>query len=398
MKFKNKGRKIYKTKEKNYYGKTPAGKFFSAALSVLLIGGIGFIGYSVAEPIINYTKKQGDSKISAEVTAGSDTRPTESQTPGTTINVQENVNIEQYKAASLSVTDMTDVNTLRAALSGLSSSGGIEYAEVPLKVSGGKIYYASSVYEAQVSGAAVSSLTLQEIVSEIRLAGFMPSASLSMFDDNIIPRSYPQMGYVTAQSGEQWIDNSLENGGKPWTTPFSEDTVKYLKSIVQETAAAGFDKIVCSDFVFPEFRESDLALLGDDVNNSSRYLAMTSAANTMYDAAISGGSNMIMEVSAVDILKGNAEVIQPMLLEVNAVMLTIDFDELGTSVSADNTVYDFSGTTEENAAKLFGLVQEKLSDYNVSVRFRSKSLNAAELLEAQAKIADQYGCSSYVIG
>ena len=32
MKFKNKGRKIYKTKEKNYYGKSPVGKAFSVGL------------------------------------------------------------------------------------------------------------------------------------------------------------------------------------------------------------------------------------------------------------------------------------------------------------------------------------------------------------------------------
>ena len=46
---KTKGRKIYKTKEKNYYGKTPLGKAFSVALSVLLIGGLGFIGYNIVD-------------------------------------------------------------------------------------------------------------------------------------------------------------------------------------------------------------------------------------------------------------------------------------------------------------------------------------------------------------
>ena len=64
MKRKNKGRKIYKTKEKNYYGKSPVGKFMSGLLTVLLIGGIGFIGYSVAEPIINYTQHKGDKPAS----------------------------------------------------------------------------------------------------------------------------------------------------------------------------------------------------------------------------------------------------------------------------------------------------------------------------------------------
>ena len=67
MKFKNKGRKIYKTKEKNYYGKSPVGKAFSVGLTVLLIGGIGFIGYSVAEPLINYSKKKGDNPGSSSI-------------------------------------------------------------------------------------------------------------------------------------------------------------------------------------------------------------------------------------------------------------------------------------------------------------------------------------------
>lgn len=397
MKFKNKGRKIYKTKEKNYYGKTPAGKFFSAALSILLIGGIGFIGYSVAEPIINYTKKRGDSKISVESTTVT-TEASSTQATAATVNVQENVNIENYKAAALSVSDMTDINTLRSALANLTNSGDIEYAEVPLKATGGRIYYASTVNEAQMSGAVVSTLTLQEIISEIRTAGYKPVAVLSMFEDNIIPQTYPQMGYITVQSGQQWIDNALESGGKPWLTPFSDDTVSYLRNIAQEAASAGFEKVVCSDFVFPYFRDSDLALLGDDVNNSDRYLAMTSAANAVHDTILSNGSTMMLEVSAVDILRGNDDVLQPMLLDVNSIILSIDFDELGTAVSADNTVYDFSGTASENASKLIGLVEESLSDYNVAVRFTGANLSDNELLSIKEQIAVQYGYSSYVIG
>ena len=84
MKRKNKGRKIYKTKEKNYYGKSPLGKALSAALTVLLIGGIGFIGYSVAEPIINYTQHKGDKpeqETSASETTGESSAdvPTDSE-------------------------------------------------------------------------------------------------------------------------------------------------------------------------------------------------------------------------------------------------------------------------------------------------------------------------------
>lgn len=397
MKFKNKGRKIYKTKEKNYYGKTPVGKFFSVALSILLIGGIGFIGYSVAEPLINYTKKQGDNSTTTESTQNG-ASDTSSQATAATVNVQENVNIEQYKAAALSVSDMADINTLRNALQSLPAASDIDYVEVPLKVSGGKIYYYSSVYEAQMSGAIASYLTLQEIVSEVRTAGYKPAAVISMFDDNIMPLSYPQMGYITVQSGQQWIDDSLENGGKPWVTPFSDDAVAYLRDIAQEVSAAGFEKVVCSDFVFPEFRDSDLTLLGDEVSADDRYLAMTSAANAMYDTILSNGATMMMEVSVSDMLKDNAEVIEPMLLNVNTIILNIDFDELGTALAAGDTVYDFSGTAAENAVKAVELARDSLSDFNVAVRFSGTSTEESELLKAKEKVAAEYGYSSYIIG
>ena len=63
MKIKNKGRKIYKTKEKNFYGKSIPNKIFSAGLTVLFLSGVVFLGYSVAEPIMNYTKKKGDNSV-----------------------------------------------------------------------------------------------------------------------------------------------------------------------------------------------------------------------------------------------------------------------------------------------------------------------------------------------
>ena len=57
---KYKGRKIYKTKEKNYYDKSFGGKFFSLLLTLILLGGVAFIGYSFAEPMLNFSKKAGD--------------------------------------------------------------------------------------------------------------------------------------------------------------------------------------------------------------------------------------------------------------------------------------------------------------------------------------------------
>ena len=396
MKIKNKGRKIYKTKEKNYYGKSPFGKFMSGALSVLLIGGLGFLGYSVAEPIINYTRKAGDEEPSASVTETKEqTESFSADVTGNSVDVMDNISVEQYRAASVRTEDMNSTESLAAALERVPSD--TEYISVPLKAKGGGIYYASSVSEAGLCGAVKSALTLNDITTTVKAAGFKPVAELSLLNDSIFPAAYPDASYKIADGGSMWIDDALENGGKPWMTPMSDVTRSYLSALGDEVAAAGFEKVICGDVIFPPFRESDLTLLGEEVKKSDRYLSLTSLVNSLYSKFISGGTAMMLEVSAAELLSGGGEVIQPMVLDVNTLVLNVDFDEIGQSVTAPDTVYEFSGTAKENAEKIIGLVKDRLSDYNVVVRFSGKNTEQSELIKAKEVISG-YGYSSYIIG
>ena len=222
MKFRNKGRKIYKTKEKNYYGKSPAGKAFSIGLSILLIGGIGFIGYSVAEPIVNYTKKKGDDKaaVSSDVSPSSDESTSESLISPTNgdsglANAHQKMNFGTYSAAAVKEGDLMNGDTLKLALKRLPTGQDIEYIEVPLKVKGGRIYYSSSVYYAMQSQAFPEMMELDEIVDIITDSGYKPVAVVSTFYDNLLPVIDGGAGYRTADTDEQWIDNDYEAGGKP---------------------------------------------------------------------------------------------------------------------------------------------------------------------------------------
>lgn len=400
MKFKNKGRKIYKTKEKNYYGKSPVGKVFSVGLSVLLIGGIGFLGYSIAEPIINYTKKKGDQQT-IETTAA--TTQTLTDENGGVISDEtktvdsDKVNAEQYRAFVLSFSDLTGADSLQSAIKQVPADENIEYIEVPLKVSGGKIYYSSSVYTAIQSGAVQSQIGLNEIVNTIDLAGYKPVALVSTFNDNIVPQTFRDTGYLTIDDGSQWIDNDLDAGGKPWMSPFSESAVTYNAEIVNEISGAGFEKIVCSDFTFPDFRQTDVEYLGDSVVSSERYMALTSAANLLYDRIMTNGSTMMLEVSATDLLRGKNDILQPMLLKVNTIILNIDLDEISYGVYTGDTVYEFNGTPGENVKKMLDLVSKDVEDFNVAVRVSGSTVSTPELVKAAAEI-EKYGFSSYVIG
>ena len=399
MKFKNKGRKIYKTKEKNYYGKSPVGKAFSVGLTVLLIGGIVFIGYSVAEPLINYTKKKGDSTAESEMIA-SDTTPTdENGEPVTEEGAapQVPVSAEAYRAYALDPLDIADAQSIKAALKRVPSEEKIEYIEVPLKVSGGNIYYATNNYYATSSGVIQSYTKLSEIVSAISAEGYKPVALISTFNDNIIPNYFRDMSYLTVDDGSQWIDNDINAGGKPWMTPFSESAVEYNTDIAEEVAQAGFERVVCYDFVFPDFRPSDVEFLGEKVVSPDRYMALTSAANMMYDKIMTEGSKMMLEVNASDLLKGKNDVLQPMLLKVNTIILNIDLDLMSYGVYTGDTVYECTGTPVENVRKMLDLVSEDVSDFNVAVRVSGTTLSTQEMLEAKEEIVG-YGFDSYVLG
>ncbi|MDE5854612.1 MAG: putative glycoside hydrolase, partial [Ruminococcus sp.] len=354
MKRKDKGRKIYKTKEKNYYDKSPMGKFMSTILTVLLIGGIGFIGYSVAGPMIDFSKHKGDEPIEPAVTES--TEATESdETPATepdteTTSGSETKSKISYTAAVIDEADMTDLKSLQSALEAIPKNKGIEYIEIPLKATGGAIYYASSVEKAEKAGAIKSALTLEQITESVKKSGFKSSAIVSTFNDNILPVKFPEVSYWTVSDNKIWLDKNQ----KSWTAPYSQDALDYISEIISEISSSGFDKVICSDFVYPEFSERDLTNLEERLSQSDRFMSLTSSANLFYDKLLSNGASMFIEVSAYDVLSGKAEILQPMLLSANNIILNIDLDEMGNGVSDEHTFYEFKGSSTEKINKCLG--------------------------------------------
>ena len=400
MKFKNKGRKIYKTKEKNYYGKSPVGKAFSVGLTVLLIGGIFFIGFSVAGPLINYAKQKGDTVTTTapafeeEETVTDENGEIVTQVETTTVVP---FSLERYRAFTFSAMDLSDSDTLKKALKRVPADEKIEYIEVPMKETGGTVNYATKNYYATSSGIVEGGMKAKDIASAITSAGYKPVALISTFNDNVVPRYFQDMSYLTYADGTMWIDNSVEAGGKPWMNPFSENAVNYNADIVDEVTSAGFVRVVCSDFVFPDFRQSDIDILGDRVVAADRYMALTSAANMMYEKAMTNGSKMLLEVDAADILRGKKDVLQPMLLKVNNIVLNIDLDKIAYGVFTADTVYEFNGTPAENVKKMLDLVGDEFDDFNLAVRVSGAAAGIQELLEAKDEIVG-CGYDSYVIG
>ena len=394
MKLKNKGRKIYKTKEKNYYGKSPAGKFFSALLSILLIGGIGFIGYSVAGPMINYTRKQGDEEPQESETTVPEEISTETQTENSDVSTVYENKDKIYKAFFLSEYDMSSTESIKTAIERIPQEQGIEYIEVPLKLKNGKLTYESSVQEIIDSDIVQPEITLQEIARTIRKEGYTPSAHISVFADSTIPKIYPQYSYMIAETLYAWQDKNADL----WASPFSSGYNDYLTFIADEISGAGFKKIICSDLSFPEFTDRDIQEINDErLESESRYTYLADTANALYETITSNNSDMLIEVSASDVISEKSEILKPTFINADTIVVDINLDEISRGVDTGNTVYEFEGTVSENVIKMLELAKEELSDFNIAVRISGGSNNTSDILTAKDDIKEK-GYVSFVLG
>ena len=397
MKEKNKGRKIYKTKEKNIYQKSAGAKFFSVGLTVLFLGGIAFLGYSVAEPIMNFTKKKGDTDASVITTEAA---TSESGILGDIdVDIINNpaVSAAEIHGAMLNVADLGSLTSLEAAVNRVTVDSEAEYVFVPLKSTGGSINFTTVNNKAILAGASTGRLSLSDICSTIRTAGYKPVAYVSLLSDNIYPQTYPESCYKTVDDGSRWIDNSAENNGKYWLSPFTEEGKEYVNSLVNEIVSADFDHIVCADLIFPNFRASDLELLDDEVNDPERYLVLTSMMNTIYSSSLTANCSAILEVSAADVAQDRAEVLQPMVLQISTLCVNVNMDELANGIDVNGMPYDFNGSIEENLEKILGLIKDKVSDFNVIIRISGKGSENADY-NAVKEIVNKYGFKSYEIG
>ena len=105
---------------------------------------------------------------------------------------------------------------------------------------------------------------------------------------------------------------------------------------------------------------------------------------------------MFLEVPAADILKYGEDVIQPMTLKVNTLVINIDLDAIRYGVFTGDTVYDFSGTAAENTEKMLDLIADKTSSFKTVVKITGTNYNPSDIAKAEEAVK-KHGINSCII-
>ncbi len=404
----NKGIKI-KRNHKNLYRKrkSTGRKVAEVILLIVIVGGLVFLGYSVAPTVINFLNRQAaESQVESEpVWTPPVSVPSES-TPETTPKPEssqppESSEPESPKESILYAPDGTldSASTLKKYLD--SVKGSCTKVVFTLKNEKGELTYKSSVKAASdINDINKGTLTLKQIADACKAANIIPAAAISTLLDSTAPHWLDNMSYY-ASAGWMWLDDYADRGGKPWANPMADITSEYLSSLTAEIAKAGFKDIMLQNTMYPAFRAYDYNLLPSNVRASDRSDRLAEVAAACAKSA--SGAQSYIEIDAADLLSAavtdydaSAEIIQSIAKAGGCkLIVNIDASLFGQSIEIS------SGkklTVDKNAAKaikqLTAEIDKLTGENGTAVRLSGKLTDTA----AAVKAAEDAGCTLVIAG
>ena len=402
------GRKVYRRAAGNKKKRTL--KILKFFLTLVILAALVFLGYSIAKPIFNYINDKSGVNSAEEDKPWTPPVQTEEIPEETTVSeteASEEVTAAEsaeekadggFAAYQLPVTALETEDSLKAALVS-AKEGGYTAVSVTLKAAGGKIYYDTDSEMAKLSEDAVEgTLTAEQIAGLIKESGFTPIAYINLLEDNNRYGESRKGAYRIASDDSTWLDNAPANGGKPWLSPFDTDTQSYAAFISNEVSGAGFEYVIFDGLMFPNFRNSDLGYIGDDVKAADRYKALINLAEISAGSAESNGSKTMIMVSAAEILAGTEEIFKPAELASEFIAVEYEPSEFeGIAViNGSETALSELGAYEK-AQLVFAEIQRQAGESKKLVPVLKQTDFSLADFDETISAVKELGCEAYIV-
>lgn len=350
--------------------------------------------------VTDITKSDISLPVSEEAQTSAAAVTESAETTVTTVSEQTAALRDGGAAYYLDPDSMSDADSLDASLDELAASG-CNAVIFPVKTEGGVFHYRTELdFVATVidgNDPIQSELSAADIVKAAESRGLRPVALMSVLYDNNRYGDYRDGSY-RSEDGDTWLDTSPDKGGKPWLSPFDETAQEYLCDIVTELGEAGFDEIICDDFIFPEFRSSDIDMLGEEVSPySDRYQALTSLAVMMNNAGNDAGTRVMLRITANSVIRRYSELFYPDELEGCRIMIDYSENNISRTMVAgnDEVILDDMDMYDKITA-VYGEVSSRCGDLPVYPMLDRESMSADDFDEA-VKALTAMGYDEYYV-
>lgn len=348
--------------------KSKARRALKIVVTVVIICGLGVLGYGLGKPLIKYLQGRNTSQPESETSALLSSIINSGNMVSTVVSSSDVSSSEEEtskpepvpqapKIYYLSDNAVSSEENLAAALAAAKNSG-CSVVAVTLKDTSGYLLYKSSLASVKDTEINAGTLSASQISAAISKEGLTPAARINTLMDKTAPACM-EGGFKFApdQGGYSWHDNKPEKGGKMWLSPFSENTVKYIGEVSEELSKSGFKHIICANTRFPGFHTVDVStyLTHLPLNDSAK---RSEALRNVLDSAKSGaeknGAKLIIEVSASSVMATNkscsdAEFISD-IEKLNGVSIIVNYDITKKAAASQTpTTSTASGTSSGTA-------------------------------------------------
>ena len=281
-------------------------------LSITMVFVLAFIGWNAYGPIrdyfsgalaaVSHLKEINPASSSVSASASSPSNAEETPASSQPEVPPEPEKPAELRAAYIPIAVLSNFDALDTALAQLEGSE-INAVLFDLKDASGAVYYqSSSDLVAQAQSQSAQAVDLREICRLLEERGLTPMGRLCAFAD---PQASARLSDATVKymyTNMQWLDNSVENGGKGWLNPYSSQALEYLRTLVTEAASQGVKRILLEQYSFPTGVGLDFANFGPQAETVSRDSILSSCINTLEQAALENDCQLSLYVSALGAL------------------------------------------------------------------------------------------------
>lgn len=278
---------------------------------------------------------------------------------------------------------------------------GVGNVIIELKDADGYLYYNSKLKSAKackaISPDAVSNLS--SVIAKLRENNISVTAKLHCFSDRLATEITDAAVKYEGENGGKWLDDTKENGGKPWLNPYSDTACDYLFSIAKELTDMGVDNIMLSSLRFPGGHQR-YAYYGYDSETVSREECLSRFVSKMKKQVEYAKSEVWVEALVPHYIGQSAEIYgtNPFDYPADCVVVNLVAEDFGSSIFINNTTVQ---NPTKNYRDLIRIVITKCQSMNneaidIIPQLQTKGFELEDV-QNQIKEAKKYAATRYAL-
>ena len=178
---------------------------------------------------------------------------------------------------------------------------------IDMKTKNGTVTYISDQISVKTAGAThEKAVNLEARIKTAKDLGLDVITRIYAFEDSTAPYNANDMAirYGSAD-GILWLDDSVDNGGKPWLNPYSDTAQKYILDIIYDAVDAKTDAILLDGVRFPENEGMEYAYFGVSAEETSVSEIISQFCKRVYSATVITDADLIIGFESYEVITGS---------------------------------------------------------------------------------------------